>query len=262
MVSLADRQVTSSPCWAADAGSLRGARPSPAPIAGRCVPAAIAMVSKVSCPTCRKVFKGSTLKSAKSARDRHIREKHKAPRAAAKAAAERKRRNAVGARLRRAREAHEECAPVAALVLCPLRRDAAVGYFEKTAEQLIGAGVLNAQRMQGYDLAKAPKAAQACTSQQVVMKAFEDIFMPRAQRMFDADPQLKFVLFVEDDMSFQQGIGKAELLAALGDARARAAAWLGRCLLSFNSPERFAQRSRALAQLARQDRERSAPKLR
>ena len=218
------------------------------------------MVSKVSCPTCRKVFKGSTLKSAKSSRDRHIREQHKAPRAAAKVAAERKRRNAVGARLRRAKEVHSECTSVAALVLCPLRRDAAVGYFETTAQQLIGAGVHNARRMQGYDLAKGVKKQQACSTNEVVMKAFEDVFMPRAQKMFDADPQLKFVLFVEDDMSFQQGIGKAELLAALGDARAKAASWLGRCLLSFKSPERFAQRSRTLAQSAHQDRELRAPK--
>ena len=219
------------------------------------------MVSKVSCPTCRKVFKGSTLKSAKSSRDRHIREQHKAPRAAAKVAAERKRRNAVGARLRRAKEVHSECTSVAALVLCPLRRDAAVGYFETTSQQLIGAGVHSAQRMQGYDLAKGVKKQQACSSTQVVMKAFEDIFLPRAQRMFDTDPQLKFILFVEDDMSFQQGIGKAELLAALGDARTKAAAWLGCCLSHFNGPERFAQRSRALEQAGRQDRERSAPKL-
>ena len=200
-------------------------------------------MAMVKCPTCRKVFKGSTLKSARSSRDRHVRETHQGSRASAKCVARKRRMDAQAAVRRRARATTETRIPVAALVLCPLRRaDHAVGhYYAATAEQLMGAGVHEVQRIQGYDLTSPTRRAESCTSSQVVMKAFEDIFLARAAAVLDSDPALKHVLFVEDDMSFQQGIGPQELRAALGDARSSAAVWLGSCDTNFQTKERLAR---------------------
>ena len=110
-------------------------------------------------------------------------------------------------------------------------------------------------------MAKSVKHAAECAAQQVVVKAFEDIFLTRAQRMFDANPKVRFALFVEDDMSFREGIGKKELLAALGDARAKAAAWLGCSAVHFRIPTRFAQRSQTPARSARNQWEQRDPAL-
>ena len=185
------------------------------------------MKRQAQCPRCRKVFKGRTLKSARSARDRHVREAHAGRAKSATAAAQRLKRNAVAIMLRRAKAAETERIPVAALVLCPLRRDNAVGYYAKTAEQLIGVGIENVTRFQGYDLHKDVKAAASCTSSQVVMKGFEDLFLTKAKQVFDKSPKTKFVLFAEDDMSFQSDISPADVLRALGDPRSPAASWLG-----------------------------------
>ena len=137
----------------------------------------------------------------------------------------------------RTEQAETSTIPVAALVLCPLRRDEAVGYYAATAGQLIGAGIHEVQRFQGYDLTKEVKHARGCTSRRVIMKAFEDIFLPRARKILDDNPNYKFVLFVEDDMSFQAGVGRQELLEALGDARSSAATWLGCVALHLHLPE-------------------------
>ena len=103
-------------------------------VGSACPGAREAMVSLAVCPACRKEFKGSTVKSAKSARDRHVRESHKG--ALRSAAASQQRRSRDAAAKQRCRLGLERSAPrssatsaVAALVLRPLRRDCAAGLF-------------------------------------------------------------------------------------------------------------------------------------
>ena len=116
---------------------------------------------------------------------------------------------------------------MAALVLCPVRREDSEHLFSETRLQLRERGICDVHRMQGYDLQKSIFRAQGCAANEVVMKAFEDTFLRRAMSLFENDPGKKIVFFVEDDMTLRKSIGHAELRACMGDTRSSAAVWIG-----------------------------------
>ena len=62
--------------------------------------------------------------------------------------------------------------------------------FSKTKSHLAEYGFRKVARMQGYDLTHPQVRSENTRKNQVVAKAFEHVFLPRARKAFDADARL------------------------------------------------------------------------
>ena len=79
-----------------------------------------------------------------------------------------------------ARTAHD----MLVFVLCPLRRDLEEGLFQGARLQSMEQGFLAVKRLRGYDLKGGGRRAKGVTPNRVVMKAVEEVFLPRVARFF------------------------------------------------------------------------------
>ena len=71
--------------------------------------------------------------------------------------------------------------------------------FSSTREHYASIGISDARRIQGFDLKNPVARGHDLGSNQVVAKAFEDVFLPRAASAFTDEPEKKWVMFSEDD---------------------------------------------------------------
>ena len=185
---------------------------------------------------CNKRFRGSTALSAKSALYRHVREcqtTHGKVRAA--------RRRAAHGTYKLVRKKLQQEAQAAAnaillaFVLCPLRRELSHHMFTQTTVNLVAGGFApqRIRRLQGYDLQnlvslycgqplpKAVKPHQCC------MVAMHMLFIFRGTCMFMRNPQLRFIMWFEDDVSFVNGKTIKDLQAVPGSDTRTTAVWCG-----------------------------------
>lgn len=180
------------------------------------------------CLHCGVAFRSAiSLKSASTARDRHVREGHGSR--AGRVLARRRRRTTDSKRHKIARRScHTAQAALAAsvrvMVLCPYRREAALGLFQAACRSFVDVGmpVQNIRRKQGIDLLRHPEVRRC----DVVTRFIVRDFVPAAHKLFEKFPDLRFVWFVEDDCRVKAGTALADLLTASQQA-GDCIGWLG-----------------------------------
>lgn len=177
-----------------------------------------------TCPECGAARAGYlTVKSARAARDRHMREKH---RDGGSALAERRRgRDAGRQRARRGSALADlpqgSCLEYLCFVLCPQRR---YDMYEQVRNHLVQSGfhISRITRREGIDLAKHPNVPR----HQVVTRYVLESLLPELRLRFSSDSGLRYIFHLEDDCRLKRG-------KAFGDARGHALAagsrigWLG-----------------------------------
>ena len=168
-----------------------------------------------------------SLKSASTARDRHVRELHGAR--GGRAWAVRRRRATDSKRHKMARLSAYTAqvalaASVRVLVLCPYRREAALGLFQAACRSFVDVGVPvhSIRRKQGIDLLHYPEVRRC----DVVTRFIVRDFIPAANKLFEQSPHLQFVWFVEDDCRLKAGTALADLMTASHQA-GDCIGWLG-----------------------------------
>ena len=96
-------------------------------------------------------------------------------------------------------KASPKFAHVSAFVLCPARREIVTRMFSSTRDHLSELGFSTTHRMQGIDLKHIVNRGADLRPNQVVAKAFEKTFLPRALAEMDRDPAKKIALMLLDD---------------------------------------------------------------
>ena len=222
------------------------------------------------CAKCGMVFRSLTsVKSATSMRDRHVREAHANARKRSLAVGVRQRSDMYRKRLDRLLagfDAGENPPPVRVYVLCPIRRAFGLGLFAGAREAFarIGVSPSAVRRTQGFDIVQKPHvrrfrrwmpySPRVPKPEDVVTAALLRCFIPCAARAFRDNQDLRYVLFAEDDCRFRRKLKASVLLTAAADAGDRAA-WLGypkvgAHLLSFNHVAMAAFREHAAKEMA------------
>ena len=122
-----------------------------------------------------------------------------------------------------ARTAHD----MLVFVLCPLRRALEDGLFHGTRLQFMERGFPAVKRLQGYDLKGGGLRVKGAKPNQVVMTAVEEVFLPRAARVFDSAPHVNIISLAEDYCALRSHVGVWTVRIACGDTTRRSATWLG-----------------------------------
>ena len=192
-----------------------------------------AQTGYLKCCHCGKRFKWpgkfKTEKSARSARDRHIREGHGSKKASPALAA-RQASSALAARQRQQRKYQRtyriadslgtevQSQTLRVFVLSVTRREAEHNMFSETRNHFVRQGfpLVSVRSLYGCDASSPDAEVQR---NEVVMWGFQFKFIPRALRLFDEVPGLEFVFFSEDDARLKDGIFAADLVK---EARAAA----------------------------------------
>ena len=99
--------------------------------------------------------------------------------------------------------------------------------FQGTRVQFMERGFPAAERLQSYDLKGGGRRAKGVTPNQVVTKAVEEVFLPRAARVFDSAPHINIILLAEDDCTLRSQVHAWTVRNACGDLARRSATWLG-----------------------------------
>lgn len=149
---------------------------------------------RFQCKVCGKNFVGSTPRSARAARDRHTRESH--GRGAARKRSVRQSRDRVARQLSRQKSTGPT--DVKVFIICPIRREREQQLYTNTRADFISKGFRfsTVSRLQGYDLQRAMYSN--VKGKGILMKFFDEKFLPQATRLFEKDPGLNVVLWVED----------------------------------------------------------------
>ena len=170
---------------------------------------------RMHCTVCNAAFSsGTSAKSARSCRDRHLREVH--GRGALRWRRERnaKRQSAYRRAKRSAQNAQAEL--MRALVLCPLRRERQLALFTEARNSLVDVGTppSAARRLQGIDMASARPRDRVPAASAVVLRAVLRDFVPKARVVFATNARARYVLFLEDDCRMLPGVRVRDILAA------------------------------------------------
>ena len=86
--------------------------------------------------------------------------------------------------------------------------------FSSTRQHYASIGISDARRIQGFDLKNPVVRGDDLKANEVVAKAFEDVFLPRAASVFASDPEKKWVMFSEDGTRKVRDV--TEAVSALG----------------------------------------------
>ena len=185
-----------------------------------CAPAAMPRRFRAKCKECNEIFFSSTSqKSARSCRDRHLREAH-----TLEALSWRRARNArrqAAARLSARAASHSMAAAVRVLVLCSLRREVSLALLTGARKSFLCWGIPAAsiRRVQGVDLARATPRDRVPRPSMVVTRALLREFVPAARAIFARTPRVRYVVFAEDDCHMKRGVSLEALIEACRTAR-------------------------------------------
>ena len=168
-----------------------------------------------TCRLCNAEFRNYTsLKSAKSCRDKHTRGNHRdfdlnrrrKSNAQRIAAARRCSRGPTAALAARAR----------VLVRCLIRRALQLGLFTSKRHSFVDIGfpVSAVRRFQGIDLQRHTLRDGVKAANSVVTKSLLRAFVPKARAIWYDCPRVAYVLFAEDDCRFLPGVDVQSVLRA------------------------------------------------
>ena len=196
------------------------------------------------CPRCGKRFTGSSRRSALAGRSRHVRTMHGTAadrrkardRATMQKRALRQARASVGVSQRGRLLPREPIAvpvgsaaaggPVLYSVVCPLRRERSDHMFTQTRSLLAQGGVHPScvVRIEGIDAAAHPLLPKV----RLLHYFWDARWRHWAQRMFETRPELRVIVWVEDDCKPAPAFPGAGLLRFV-ETVSPAVAWLGWC---------------------------------